>query len=275
MFKYTLLILSVFLLSLIPGRSYSWFSSSADSKNPGVIMDSSIPERSSRTYVLNYNTPGGGKEIAIFPDSGNNAAVFADRIDIDIPLSILSKEAIDPEEFLDRLLAANLRIQNILDEYLAFRRRTDLLLKDLRIPYLEKQDKVKPKFAIAGEVGEGKKLKKDIENIIRHDAAYKRAHDEQVAQSVAVIDQITQVGAGGKKGLQQENGAIGNQITDSARYQKLPVQNMGKYNDNELPWIFRFILGILKYAYSNKMELLLGSLVVLVSVLIVMLVVKR
>ncbi len=275
MFKYTLLILSVSLLCMIPGRSYSWFSSSEDSKNSGFIVDTSIPDLSSRTYVLNYNTPGDGKKIAIFPDSGNNAVVFADRIDIDIPLSILSKEAIDPEESLDRLLAANLRIQNILDEYLSFRKRADLLLKDLRIPYLEKKDKVKTKLAIAGKGGEGEKLKKDIENIIRHDTAYKRAHDEQVDQSVAVIDQINQAGAGKKTGQQQENGNIGNQIAGSQSYQKLPGQNMDKYNDNKLPWIFRFVLGILKYAYNNKLEIVLGSLVVLISILIVTLVVKR
>lgn len=238
-------------------------------------MAQSIPDLSSRTYGLLYNTPGDGKEIAILPDAGNNETVFADRIDIDIALSLLSTEAIEPEESLDRLLAANLRIQNILDEYLAFRKKTDLLLKDLRIPYLEKQNKGKTKLAIAGKDVEGEKLKKDIENIIRHDTDYKRAYDEQTEQSVTVIDQITQTGAGEKTGLQQENGDIGNQITGSARYKKLPGQNMGKTYDNELPWIFRFILGILKYVYNNKLEIALGSLVVLMSLLLVTLVVKR
>jgi len=275
LFKYTILILSIFLLCVIPDRSYPWFSSTEGSKNPGFIRDASISDLSSRTYVLHYNTPGDSKEIAIFPDSGNNAAVFADRMDIDIPLSILSKEAINPEESLDRLLAANLRIQNILDEYLAFRKRTDLLLKDLRIPYLEKQNKVNAKGSIAGKGGEGEKLKKDIENIIRHDTDYKRAHHQQTEQSVAVIDQIIQTGAGARPEVQQGNGNIGNQITGSASYQKLPGENMGKAYDNELPCIFRFVLDILKYAYNNKLEIVIGSLVLLISILLVTLVVKR
>jgi len=238
-------------------------------------MDNSKLDLSSKTYVLDYNTPNDDKEIAISPTSEKNAVVFADRIDIDIPLNILSKEAIDPEESLDRLLAANLRIQNILDEYLAFRKRTDLLLKDLRIPYLEKQDKSNAKLAIAGKGVEGGKLKRDIENIIRHNTAYKRAHNEQAEQSVAVIDQITRTGSGEKTGLQQKSGNIGNQIIGSASYQKSPGEKMGKTYDNELPWIFRFVLGILKYAYNNKLEIVLGSLVVLMSILLVTLVVKR
>jgi hypothetical protein len=238
-------------------------------------MDTSTPDFLSKTYVLHYNTPGDGKESAISPDYRNNATVFADRIDIDIPLRILSKEAIDPEESLDRLLAANLRIQNILDEYLAFRKRTDLLLKDLRIPYLEKQEKGIAKLAIAEKGGEGEKLKRDIQNIIRHDVAYKRAHNEQAEQSVTALDQITGVGAGEKTGQRQENGNIANHGNGSAGYQKLPGENMGKIYDNELPWIFRFILGILKYAYNNKLEIVLGSLVLLMSILLVTLVAKR
>ncbi len=72
-----------------------------------------------------------------------------------------------------------------------------------------------------------------------------------------------------------ENGINRNQMIGSSNYQKVPSENMGKQYDNELPWIFRFILGILKYAYTNKLEIVLGSLFVLISILIVMLMIKR
>ncbi|MCP4672206.1 MAG: hypothetical protein GY857_12970 [Desulfobacula sp.] len=276
MFKYTILTLSVLLLCLIPGKSYPWFSNSDDTKLIGFTMKSCIPKLSSNHYILHYNSLNDCDDAAIFPDSGNNTTIFADRIDIDIPLSILSKEAIDPEESLDRILAANLRIQNILDEYLAFKKRTKLLLKNLRIPYLEEKDnKVKPKSAITGEVEKGETLKNDIKNIIKHGAGYDRRNYEQVERSVAIILQASQTGAGRKADQQQGTGDSINQMAVSEKYQKAQKINHGTQYDDELPWIFRFIFGILKYVYSNKLTIVLWLAILCISILITTLVLKR
>ncbi|MDA3789705.1 MAG: hypothetical protein PF503_14575 [Desulfobacula sp.] len=275
LFKYTIIYLSA-LLFLMPGLSYSWFSHTDDKNCQGFSTNFSVPDNLSNTYGLHYNREEGCKDPGISLGSGNNALVFADRVNIDIPLSILSKEAIDPEESLDRLLAANLRLQNILDEYLAYKKRSELLLKDLRIPYLEKQkNRVKPQSAMAGEVREGEKLKKDIENIIRHGPGFNSLNPEQAEQSVAAIHNIKQAGTGGNPILLQGNGDARGQITKIAGYQQLPGVNVGRQYDNELPWIFRFLLGIFNYALNNKLEISTWSGVGLISMLIVTLVIKR
>ena len=276
MFKYIIILLSVFLLFLVPDSSFSWFSQSENTKVPCFTMNFSKSDISSNIYVLHYNTSEDCENSGISLDWGNNTGLFAGRINIDIPFGILSKEAIDPEESFDRLLAANLRIQNLRDEYLAFRKRANMLLKDLRIPYLEKSIKTKsPEIAIAGKVQEGEKLQKEIENIVRHGPGYNINNSEQDGQSIASINQPAQAGSGGNAFQQQGNENASFQGQLSTGYQKLPGENIGTSHDSELPWIFRPVLKVFAYVSNNKQELLLWSSLLVLSVLLVILVVKR
>ncbi len=277
MTKYTTIALFVLILCILPGQSYAWFFSSDDPGNPGFASPSAESDIPSKLYGLHYHdsensTDEGGSGIS--HDSGMSGIVFPVRINIDIPLSLLSKEAIDPEESLDRLVAANLRLQNILDEYLALKKRNELLLKDLRIPYLEKREnRTEPSSGIAGRDLEAEKLRTDIENMIHHGVGYTSLRGEQDNLSDTVW-QTKGTETGGEMSLQE--GAVTPGLTpDSENYQRLPGKSMGTGSGTELPWIFQMTLDIFGYMMNNKAELLVWSMVGFLSILIVTLVYKR
>ena len=276
MFRNTIIFFSVFLVCLMPGRAFSWFSQSDGTKTSGFTMSSSRPDISSNIYVLHYNTPEEYENSGIFLDSGGNSGLFADRINIDIPLGILSKEEIDPEEYLDRLLVANLRIQNILNEYLVFRKRTEFMLKDLRNPYLEKfKNKGKQKFAVAGEFQEGVRLKKNFENIVYYGPGNNKMVFEKVEPSADVINQTARVGTWGIANQQPGNNSGLNKLADTAGYQNLPSKDFARSSDNEQSGIFSLVPKIFNYILKNKLEILLWLAIVSLSGLLITLVVKR
>jgi len=207
--KYIVFILSMVSFCIMPCSSYSWFASPAetkdDAKPPGLATHSSIPDISSSTYVLPYNTLGDNHGSVIFPSSGRDAGVVAGHINIDVSLITLSQKSIDPDESIDRLLSANLRIQNILDEYLSLKKRTGL------------------KSSVIGGGREGKKFKRDIENIARHGAGYTSKNYGEIEQSAAAMQQISQDRAGGKAGQSRGNSDAMGSVAGLGNQQKLPA----------------------------------------------------
>lgn len=258
--------LFVLILGMISGQSSAWFSSSETFENPRITTKASEPDLSSNTYGLHYHDSENSEALrspCISLDSRTSNGFFPVLINIDIPLSLFSKEAIEPEESLDRLLAANLRIQNMINEYLALKKRNELLLKDLRIPYLEKkEDSIDPPAEIAGRVDEGEKLKTDIENLIRHRENHNSLNEEQVDLSDGA--EISR--QGGKKDA--------NSLAE-ASIKPFPGQNEDRSNDNELPWILSLFLFVFSFIVNSKEELLIWTMVGSISILIMMLVVKR
>ena len=67
----------------------------------------------------------------------NEFFISADNISIDMPLIMLSQRSGSSLESIDALLYANLKLDLLLQDYRALRKRTDKLFKTLNIPYLE------------------------------------------------------------------------------------------------------------------------------------------
>ena len=87
---------------IFPDTSFAWFSETGKEEiflNQPVSSDVLISD----TYVLLYNRAGQTRNLSILPDYKSQFYVVADRININIPFNVLSKDAIDPDESIDRL----------------------------------------------------------------------------------------------------------------------------------------------------------------------------
>jgi len=144
----------------------------------------------------------------------------------------------------------------------------------LSIPYLEKKEKkIGRESQGPKDVQAQKGLEKDIENISLYSIGFLGTDQGQVSQSDPVLQLAGQLGKNENKISGSKNNVRA--LNEFRDYQKLPGENIGRSSDNELPWIFKIILGIIRFVYTHKLEIFLWSVVVIMSFLIGILVVKK
>jgi hypothetical protein len=256
------LVVLIFLVGFVfPNSALAWFSE--DGKEDVIFSNSSISSDIffSDTYVLLYNGVGQKRNLSIMPDSKSRFLVVADRIDIDIPLNVLSKNAIDPGESIDRLLAVNLRIKKILDEYERLDNRAELLLKDLGIPYLnrsvsQKRDWFTSSIQQQSVSAHKNKLKKDLANVVNSGQSYKVNQAANNQKTLAVLSRF-------KKEEQQSVSltSVDPQLPDHApeidRLQRTSHISVTKRSNQDLPWVFSFFLKMFQYIIDHKVEVII------------------
>lgn len=264
-FKYTLIFFVCIAGFLFPGSSYAWFSEDSGETMPLLNQPISPDMRFSGTYVLLYNEDAQKKNLFLFPDFKSQHFLTVDRVNIDIPLDVLSKNAIDPGESIDRLLAVNLRIKKILDEYAKLDKRAEMLLKDIKNPYFDSVNKKNQNiFASSNRkmsVSAGKKkLRKDLTNIIKNSQSYTMNITKNNQKTLTSLTRLTKM-------RQSFNPTTLTQPTgQSPEFDSLQEQSevsQRRHIDNELPWIFNFILKGIKYCIDHKVEMTLYALLVI------------
>jgi len=249
---------------LFPDVSFAWFSEDGKEEmlflNPSISSDISFSD----TYVLPYNMVGQKRNSSITPDSKLRFCVVADRVNLDISLNILSKNAIDPSESIDRLLAVNLRIKNILDEYTKLSGRAELLLNDfsnsnLSILIPKKKNKSISSIQSQSVLDEKTDLKKKLANVVNNSLSNKVNLAENNQKTLIVLSRL------GVKG-RLVNSTSSFQTSDSApapgRQQKTSNINDLDRFEGQPPWIVNFILKRINYCIDHKVAMI--SLVLLI-----------
>ena len=248
---------------IFPDTSFAWFSETGKEEiflNQPVSSDVLISD----TYVLLYNRAGQTRNLSILPDYKSQFYVVADRININIPFNVLSKDAIDPDESIDRLLAVNLRVRTILDEYAKLENRAELLLKDLSIPYLnrpilQKKNRFISSIQQQSVMVEKNKLKDDFANIVNNSSSHKVnvSENNQTSLSGFRFSRLKK-----KERLSRIN-SVNNQSPDPApvpefeKVQRVSKISFAKRSNDKLPWIFRFVLKVFQYCIDHKVEIII------------------
>ena len=185
--------------------------------------------------------------------------ISADRIRIDIPLKILSRNISSTENSLDRMLMANLRIKQLLAEYKKLREKARILLKTTRLNESllfvpQKHEKSRPASGSLPEEPHDAELDRQIFNITR----LSPASGDVMEDHKIISENGTEHGPGKKniiyRALTRTDNDPGTVKSDVA-YPARPV-TAGRNND-ELPWIFNFLLKIINYTLNNRVEILL------------------
>lgn len=190
--------------------------------------------------------------------------ICADQIEINIPLNILAMGAIYPENSIDRLLLANLRIKNLILEYEELQKRAQLLLQDSNMAGIRKiNDKAtgnKEKKGMDNIESEKEKIDKKIFNInrlsrlVQNDTSsdeviffenYSNMKNKTISSSENFSFFAESSGPG-----KNNSGLVKTQID-------IGMQTLTKKENTELPWIFNLFLKILNYALNNRVEIIL------------------
>jgi len=268
---------TLFLLCLARGNSYAWFHSSGNCENCPVFESPRSPEHVSKAYAFLPNAPDADSRVRLYKTfSTNSYPANAGELKIDIPFNLLSTSTTNVQALLDRRIAANLRLKNLLEQYLAQQKRNAEVLKDLKIPYLEAKETKKKAVPASGaqELTPDGGLKRKMAEVILFQTGDK---DRPVLRDSGDFQPIS----AGKKGR-------GNSVSDLEKYEKLRLngnysKNPGKTGayhrpygqDTELPWIFTFVLKLLGSLANNKIEILSWAIVMAVIGLVGTIVVKR
>ncbi len=131
---------SVFLC-LAQGNTWAWFHSSGNREKCPVFESPRSAEDVSKTYTFMPNAVDAASEIRLYRTfSKDSFPASAGELKIDIPFNLLSASVTDVQALLDRRIAANLRLKNLLEQYLALQKKNAELLKALSIPYLEAKE---------------------------------------------------------------------------------------------------------------------------------------
>ena len=246
------LMISVFLLCLISGNAHAWFqdSSPENHRKLPIFEDRIHNDFPTGTFILMPNESGTGSTALIPGGASKRESISsADKIDIDIPFNLLFKTEIRTENAIDRQITANLRLKNILDHYAEMRQKTEKLLDDLRIPYLDGSIKRQ-------KLDENDLREQDIRQKIS-DVLFLRTNSwdrsRLYVQNISGSD-----GAGESIGKKKR-------VLNPYQLTNLSGQNLKRdsdvrnikpsYTQNNLPWVVRTLLKFLRYAYHNKLEL--------------------
>lgn len=251
-----LFLLCVFLFC--PETSSAWFAAGKEGRLFQLPHACGTDAEPTHTYVLHFNTPAFENCGAIFPEPAEPSFVYADRINIDVPVNLLFRETVNPVESIDRLISVDLRIQNILEEYLAQTRKYERLLKDLRIPYLEidkpeklqnKKEESNPQSVAARR----KDLKKALINTVKYSGPAQPDNEKQPNDYMVALQKIK------KQSKKKDSSPLPGINPDSGPESlSRPVSNPGDitgYHNEELPWFFSFVLSVFQYGISHKTEI--------------------
>ncbi|NDY73815.1 hypothetical protein [Desulfobacter hydrogenophilus] len=212
----------------------------------------------------------------LYPGS-TGIGVTAGTVNIDIPFDILSKTAIFPETSLDRQIAADLRLKNIIDEYLSLKKRNAEVLKGLSIPYLEKNEPPKKRLdPVPEKIKAEKEAKKNMEDVIVFSGGRRAVPIEQPE----VVSQLT--GILKKDNQERIPARETSRLRLRPEYPEKKAETMGRssyqtdYGRNtDLPWFFSFTLKLIRFAVDHKLEIFLWAAVLIMSGLIGTIVVKK
>lgn len=268
---------TILFLCFAQGSTYAWFHSSDNCKNCPTFESPRSAEKVSKTYAFLPNAPDAASKIHLYRTfSKDSFPASAGELKVDIPFNLLSASVTNPQALLDRHIAANLRLKNLLEQYLALQKKNAEMLKNLSIPYLDTKERRKKAVPAsdAEKLAPADGLKKKMAEVILFQTSDKNRLLVQDSHNFRLV-------TAGKKGK-------GDSVSALKKYEKLSSKedyskNMGRTGayhkiysrDAELPWIFSFGLGLMEYLTSNKIEILSWAAVMAVIGLVGTILVKR
>lgn len=247
----------IFILITLNSVCFCWY---AENKSRDIsFFDCRNNEPCSDKYVI-YENSKNGKCDLLLPGSLNKVP-FAASAAIDIPLSQISKESVEPSKYLDRLIAVNLRIKNLLEEYENLRKKSDSFNKLNNPSFTEKtsfnslsQANIKKKeiYSLRQKIGE------NLSDVITYSPKSELASAPLFNKDMS---------GGSMTGITSDNSVLANKKQNDTVYTYHEVNMESGFKSNsELPWIFKFFIGSFKFLINNKYEILLFLLFLVISV---------
>jgi hypothetical protein len=198
-----------------------------------------------------------------------------------MPLKILARGAIYPEDSIDRLLLANLRIKNLISEYTKLQKKARLILLDQTMIPAKTDDRPVDNHAKQGsDTIEDEKaiLNNKLFNINR---LSRLTQDDIPSDEIIFIENYSSLKnkiTPSSRPLAYVAGSTA-QIDHTPDRSRAPVntvrQNFTGQDNNELPWVFSFLITLLNYLLNNRVEIILYMMPVCLVGFIISLYLRR
>lgn len=293
--KKKVIIISVLaLVACSPSMVCAWFSGAHAVNQPFHDQLSGISSDSTLLFVYDNVISGHDQAVAPYLMPSNRDFVPADKVNINMPLKVLSIRSGSIVDSLDALLNANLALRLLLEQYNALQDRASEILISLNIPYLEQLgEKSIENMNISFDGGElGAQLDAQESNIRLRSAELNHKISETVKNKPSGAFYVSEkrvpsfAGLKVEAELEMESGKKIFTVAES-QYESIPgdvvasagVSSVsgetpaegGEYLEGgsretdkvvvntasgkrELPWIFMLVLNAVKYVATNKFE---------------------
>lgn len=210
-----------------------------------------------------------------------NGFIAADQVDVHIPLTILARDSISPENSIDRLLLANLRIKNLMAEYKKLQKKARLILLDQTMIPAKTDD------------GHGHRQEKGESDTIEDEKAIlnkklfninrlrRLTRDDTQSDEIVFIENYANLKNNTKPSPRSVSYVAGApaHIDHPPDLASQPIntlrQNFTGQENRELPWVFTFFMAIVNYILTHRVEILLYMLFVCFAGFIFSLYVRR
>ena len=186
--------------------------------------------------------------------------VSADQVQISIPLKILARNSIYPENSIDRMLLANLRMKKLTTEYLQLQKKARLILQGSLVATIEKPGGKKELDQENGRVdnieGEKEKINEQLFNIDRL-SRFSRdmvsSGDTLFVDGTDPLPETLVYGSASSNGRGKDPDRIKPNIATTR-------QIFTRSENTELPWVFNFLLKTINYILNNRVEIILDMI---------------
>jgi len=274
--KPTLLFL-ICCLYLLPGHAFAWFVGSRESPVPHD--DGSRTVDGMNPCFVMFENPSSGttrerESCLLSCDTRNFSNIL--KLDARIPLKVLSRRDLTPRESLDALLYADLQLRQIMQELSQLKKRTDMILKQVSIPYLEKSflkgsDRGR---SLKGEKQELSKKELELAYRVGRDFSFSLVSPGSSPTEYCFKNQVIAGGDDLKPGKFVSSRAVSSGLQPSVQKEsfsggqglsgvdKRVMAMNGVQESGELPWLFRAGLDFFRYAANHRFEIFFYGLFV-------------
>jgi hypothetical protein len=259
------------LIFLSPTVAAAWFVQS-DVPDCPTVSSTTLPcvkPHSFSVYGGPFAKAADGDDAAFIRPS-NPFFVPVNVIELDIPLSALTKQPLSTMEYLDRMLLANLRIRLLIQEYKDLQNRAGKLLKSLEVPFFDK-----PGVNLFVDKGKNiehhkKHMETKLSGILRNGRTGPSKALGFDGPVLPDLKRLSSMPAGGniprktsQPPMRTAPGSSRGSSTVQTHFTAGGGEDYcltGSY-ETQLPWIFQIIMDVVEYSVSHKIEVVFYGLV--------------
>ena len=205
-----------------------------------------------------------------------------DQIEIDISLRLLTKNLTDEENAIDRMVAANLRLRQLLDTYINFKKKSGVLLRQTQKVASEKiqNDHQLQKSDTSEEIDiEREKLKKALSSIYLSNAVSGNPDliDNIIPESYANLAVPVEKTPPNMDLVNLNQTTAGSEQNDNKTYEQNVITDVDRplYKNEKMPWLIEFSLKLLDYIKNNRIEISLYAIFLFLIIFLVSLKVQQ
>ncbi len=264
------------LIFLLPTVAAAWFVQPYVPDCPTVsstLRSCETPYNLSVYDDLFAKADDGDGTVYIRPS--NPFFVPANEIELDLPITVLTKQSLSTMEYLDRLLLANLRIHLLIQEYKALQKRTEKVLKNLDLPFFDSPAvKSMPGYGGKNITHHRKHLENKLAGILHNGRTVPTNALSSASSSLPDLKRLSILSGGehmsGTTSVPSLRKAPGLRRGSSTAQTGFIAGGGDDYSltrsyETQVPWIFRVAQGFFSYMVSHKVEVgFYGMLIFLV-----------